>query len=61
MLLIVATFLTAECTQYWQFLVCQGIAVGVGGLYVSHWSSRLTHTSPDSSHVEGFLDHVALL
>jgi MFS transporter, MCT family, solute carrier family 16 (monocarboxylic acid transporters), member 10 len=29
--LVVATFLVAECTQYWQFLLCQGFAVGVSG------------------------------
>ena len=28
-LLVVATFLTAECKEYWQFLLCQGIAIGV--------------------------------
>ena len=28
-LLVAATFLTAQCTAYWQFLLCQGIAIGV--------------------------------
>ena len=28
--LVVATFLVAECHVYWQFLLCQGFAVGVG-------------------------------
>ncbi|KAI0747288.1 MFS general substrate transporter [Irpex lacteus] len=28
--LVMATFLTAECKTYWQFLLCQGIAVGLG-------------------------------
>ena len=28
-LLVVATFLIAQCTQYWQFLLCQGFAIGV--------------------------------
>lgn len=28
-LLITTTFLAAECTEYWQFLLCQGIASGV--------------------------------
>lgn len=28
-LLIVATFLTAQCKLYWHFLLCQGFAVGV--------------------------------
>ncbi|KAH9928564.1 MFS general substrate transporter [Epithele typhae] len=27
--LVAATFLTAQCTQYWQFLLCQGIALGL--------------------------------
>ena len=27
--LIVATFLVAQCKEYWQFLLCQGFAVGV--------------------------------
>lgn len=33
-LLIVATFLVAECHTYWEFLLCQGLAVGVRSLYV---------------------------
>jgi MFS family permease len=28
-LLIVATFLVAECKEYWQFLLCQGFATGI--------------------------------
>ena len=28
-LLVAATFLTAQCKEYWQFLLCQGIAIGV--------------------------------
>ncbi|KAF8674068.1 Monocarboxylate [Rhizoctonia solani] len=44
-LLIIGTFLAAECHEYWQFLLCQGIAVGLasGFLFgptiavVSHW------------------------
>ena len=28
-LLVTATFLVAQCTEYWQFVLCQGIAVGV--------------------------------
>ena len=28
--LVAATFLVAECTQYWHFLLCQGFAIGVG-------------------------------
>ena len=31
-LLVIATFLVAECTQYWQFLLCQGLAVGASHL-----------------------------
>ncbi|TFY71554.1 hypothetical protein EVG20_g1440 [Dentipellis fragilis] len=46
--LIVATFLTAECTTYWQFLLCQGIAVGLasGTIFaptlgvISHWFKK---------------------
>ncbi|KAJ7072762.1 major facilitator superfamily domain-containing protein [Mycena amicta] len=44
-LLVVATFLTAECKEYWQFLLCQGFAVGLaaGIVYgpltavIGHW------------------------
>lgn len=44
-ILVVATFLTAECKEYWHFLLCQGFAVGIGsaGLanpttaVVAHW------------------------
>lgn len=28
-LLVTGTFLIAECTEFWQFMLCQGIAVGV--------------------------------
>ena len=28
--IVLATFLTAQCQTYWQFLLCQGIAIGVG-------------------------------
>ncbi|RDX52397.1 MFS general substrate transporter [Lentinus brumalis] len=28
-LLVAATVLTGECTQYWQFLLCQGFAIGL--------------------------------
>ena len=27
--LVTAVFLTAQCTKYWQFLLCQGILAGV--------------------------------
>lgn len=29
LLLVVATFLAAQCTEYWQFLLSQGIMAGV--------------------------------
>lgn len=29
LLLVIATFLTAQCTEYWQFLLSQGIMAGV--------------------------------
>lgn len=46
--LIVATFLVAQCKVYWQFLLCQGFAVGLGsGVIfgpllgvVAHWFKR---------------------
>ncbi|KXN82264.1 Riboflavin transporter MCH5 [Leucoagaricus sp. SymC.cos] len=44
-LLLVAIFLTAQCKEYWHFLLCQGIAVGIAssGMYgctnaiIAHW------------------------
>ncbi|KAK2464720.1 hypothetical protein APHAL10511_003296 [Amanita phalloides] len=47
-LLIMATFLVAECTVYWQFLLCQGFALGLGcgGIFgptmavVAHWFKK---------------------
>ncbi|KAF8900548.1 MFS general substrate transporter [Mucidula mucida] len=47
-LLVVATFLVAECHEYWQFLLCQGFAVGLacGGIMnpttavIAHWFKR---------------------
>ncbi|KAK0191452.1 major facilitator superfamily domain-containing protein [Armillaria mellea] len=44
-LLAVSTFLIAECTQYWHFLLCQGFAVGLacGTIFscvvgiIGHW------------------------
>lgn len=30
-IVVVATFLVAQCTKYWQFLLCQGILLGVRG------------------------------
>jgi hypothetical protein len=32
--LVASTFLIAECKEYWQFLLCQGIATGVCDLLV---------------------------
>lgn len=45
---VMATFLVAECTTYWQFLLCQGFAVGLGcGVIfgpllgvVAHWFKK---------------------
>jgi hypothetical protein len=31
---VASTFLVAECNEYWQFLLCQGLATGVCGLLV---------------------------
>ncbi|KAF5382811.1 hypothetical protein D9757_007269 [Collybiopsis confluens] len=47
-LLVVSTFLVAECTQYWQFVLCQGLATGIGvGMVfapslsiIGHWFRR---------------------
>ncbi|KII88279.1 hypothetical protein PLICRDRAFT_41438 [Plicaturopsis crispa FD-325 SS-3] len=47
-ILVVATFLVAECTQYWQFLLCQGIVTGLASgtvfgpslAVISHWFKR---------------------
>ncbi|KAF8065358.1 major facilitator superfamily domain-containing protein [Lyophyllum atratum] len=44
-LLVTATFLVAECKEYWQFLLCQGIVIGLacGGIFgpttavIAHW------------------------
>ncbi|EKM55121.1 uncharacterized protein PHACADRAFT_255517 [Phanerochaete carnosa HHB-10118-sp] len=46
--LVAATFLVAQCKEYWQFLLCQGFAVGLGaGVIfgpllgvVAHWFKR---------------------
>jgi len=37
-LIVVATFLVPECKEYWQYLLCQGFAVGIGcgGIYSSN-------------------------
>ncbi|KAJ7197764.1 major facilitator superfamily domain-containing protein [Mycena pura] len=47
-LLVVFTLLVAQCTQYWQFILCQGIATGLmcGTIFgptlsvVGHWFHR---------------------
>ncbi|KAF8147570.1 MFS general substrate transporter [Crassisporium funariophilum] len=47
-ILVGATFLVAECTEYWQFVLCQGIAVGLGcgGIFgptsavIAHWFKK---------------------
>ncbi|KZV66537.1 MFS general substrate transporter [Peniophora sp. CONT] len=46
--LVMCTFLVAECTQYWQFMLCQGLAIGLcsGVLFgpsmgiIGHWFKR---------------------
>ncbi|KAK2464066.1 hypothetical protein APHAL10511_003896 [Amanita phalloides] len=46
--LVVATLLVAECKVYWQFLLCQGFAVGLacGGVFgpttavIAHWFKK---------------------
>ncbi|OOO06480.1 monocarboxylate transporter [Aspergillus flavus] len=32
---VLSLFLTAECTQYWHFIVCFGIMAGIGGAFTS--------------------------
>ncbi|KAK0206036.1 major facilitator superfamily domain-containing protein [Desarmillaria ectypa] len=47
-LLVISTFLIAECSQYWHFLLCQGFAIGLacGTIFscvigiVGHWFRR---------------------
>ncbi|KAJ8700398.1 hypothetical protein PTI98_003423 [Pleurotus ostreatus] len=44
-ILVLATFLVAQCTEYWHFLLCQGFAIGLasGAIFgpnigiVGHW------------------------
>ncbi|EJD00226.1 MFS general substrate transporter [Fomitiporia mediterranea MF3/22] len=46
-LMIIADFLTAECTKYWQFILCQGLLLGAASGFIfiecitviSHWFS----------------------
>jgi MCP family monocarboxylic acid transporter-like MFS transporter 10 len=52
-IMVLATFLIAECTKYWHFLLCQGLAVGLscGIIFgptisiVSHWFKRKRSTA----------------
>ncbi|KAH9484578.1 Aspyridones efflux protein apdF [Psilocybe cubensis] len=47
-ILVGATFLVAQCTQYWHFLLCQGFVVGFGcgGIFgpttavIAHWFKK---------------------
>ncbi|KAF9524485.1 MFS general substrate transporter [Crepidotus variabilis] len=47
-ILVASTFLVAQCTQYWHFLLCQGFAVGLScgcifsptAAIVSHWFKK---------------------
>ncbi|KAF9448296.1 MFS general substrate transporter [Macrolepiota fuliginosa MF-IS2] len=47
-LIVIATFLVAQCKEYWQFLLCQGVAVGLGcgGVFgptyavLGHWFKK---------------------
>ncbi len=34
-MLVVCTILVAQCTEFWQLLLCQGIAVGVSRLHAN--------------------------
>lgn len=37
---IIATFLIAQCTKYWQFLLCQGIFLGVSLSFMHSLTTR---------------------
>ncbi|KAM5536453.1 hypothetical protein V8D89_009889 [Ganoderma adspersum] len=45
---VVCMFLTAECTEYWQFLLCQGFGIGLstgvlfnmGNMILAHWFKK---------------------
>jgi MFS family permease len=47
-ILVAATFLISECKEFWQFILCQGLAVGLsaGTIFgptmgvISHWFKR---------------------
>ncbi|KAI9000628.1 MFS general substrate transporter [Trametes punicea] len=43
-LLITCTFLTAECKEYWHFVLCQGIGIGLaGGTVFTAGASAIPH------------------
>nr|VWO94487.1 MFS domain-containing protein [Ganoderma boninense] len=43
-LFVACIFLTAECTKYWQFLLCQGFGIGItNGVFFNIGSMVLTH------------------
>jgi len=52
-ILVACTFLIAECTEYWQFLLCQGIGIGVtsGVVFgptmgiIGHWFKKKRATA----------------
>ncbi|KAJ7734808.1 MFS general substrate transporter [Mycena metata] len=47
-LILLATFLLPQCTEYWQFLLCQGFCIGIGSglmfctmiIVVTHWFQK---------------------
>ncbi|KAF7349864.1 MFS general substrate transporter [Mycena venus] len=51
--LVVLTVLTGQCTEFWQFLLCQGFAIGIASgvifgptlAIVSHWFKRRRSTA----------------
>lgn len=46
--IVLATVLTAQCTHYWHFVLCQGLVIGIGSgvafgsvvPVISHWFKR---------------------
>ena len=54
LLIVAATFLTAQCTQYWQFLLCQGFAIGV---WITLLCSDSMLTTDRTDCVRGGLQH----
>ncbi|KAI1794304.1 MFS general substrate transporter [Ganoderma leucocontextum] len=43
-LFVACMFLTAECTQYWQFLLCQGFGIGLtSGVFFTMTNMVMTH------------------